>query len=662
MEGEDERQAAVWTDATTGFKCFNTRAELSSPPITSGYRIVDRHLTKLPARRRDLAFDEASQAEYREYNEARRGVGEFDSLEEVFAEYAADVYTAKIVERPELTDSCDVMIVGTGFAGILLWHKIRNLGLDVRYCDRAGDVGGTWYWNRYPGIACDVEAYSYLPLLDEMGYIPERKFASGFEILDYCRQIAVRTSLYERCLFNTEVMQADWNDAEQRWIVNTSRGDSMRTRFLVLAHGIFSTPKVPRIQGLDEFEGKWFHTSRWDHSVDLADKRVGIIGTGATAVQVIPEVAKVAKSLLVFQRTPSTVDVREQRLTTDEEREKWSNEPGWARARRARYAKILSGRTALRADERALSGDYEPKPPGAASRLVADLTQEEQIQLELDANYQVMEQIRERIDDTVEDAEVANALKPHYPYGCKRPTFHDEYLPTFNLPHVELIDTAPHGVERVSQRGIVYDDHEYPLDVLILATGFKLMESALFDVIRVNGISVNDKWRAGGTRTFLAVHTAGFPNLFIIAGPQGGGGNFNMIEGIEEHTDYIAWLLKHSLEHRISSVDVKQEDEDEYAEHCRDADLATARLRECTSFFNDYGRAQPGSLVYMAGLDTWIERCRAAQASLAPYVFTQAPPRDDNTEGPGDGDAVSARPASAPADDDVNLLGDSVHE
>ena len=239
------------------------------------------------------------------------------AMEGEFAKYLDDVYSADPVPREALTDECEILVVGAGFAGLLLWHKLRDAGFtDVRFCEKGGDVGGTWYWNRYPGIACDVESYSYLPLLEEMGYVPTMKFASGFEILEYCQKMADKFGFYDHCLFHTTVEETTWDEATGRWTVTTNRGDRMRARFVILANGILTTPKLARIEGMETFKGVAFHTSRWNYNVDLDGKRVGIIGTGATAVQAIPELAKIVKELYVFQRTPSSIDIRDQRATT----------------------------------------------------------------------------------------------------------------------------------------------------------------------------------------------------------------------------------------------------------------------------------------------------------------------------------------------------------
>ena len=614
--------AAISTDPTTGLKVFNTRAAKASDRIAGkGYSVVtDEALKAMPELPPGATFNAAEQAKYREFKESRYGAADYMALEGEFAKYLDDVYSAAPVERAALTDECEILVVGAGFAGLLLWHKLREAGFtDVRFCEKGGDVGGTWYWNRYPGIACDVEAYSYLPLLEETGYVPTMKFASGFEILEHCQRLAERFGFYEHCLFHTTVEQTTWDEDTQRWTVTTDRGDAMKARFVILANGILTTPKLARIKGMETFKGEAFHTSRWDYNVDLQGKRIGIIGTGATAVQAIPELAKIAKELYVFQRTPSSIDVRDQRATTDEERQTWATEPNWARARRARFAKISAGRTAMHANDDYLAGkvsDFKER-----KTYDRELTPEELMQKQLDANFRIMEQIRARVDAIVQDPKTAAALKPYYPYGCKRPTFHDEYLPAFNLPHVHLIDTAPLGVTEINERGVVHDGVEYPVDVLVYATGFQWMATSTFNmIVGRGGRSLRQKWQDEGTKTFLGLHSEGFPNLFIVSGPQGGGGSFNFTDVIETHGDYIVWMLETMRERGDKTVDVRPELEADYAEHCRTADITTAPLRDCISYYNGHGDAEPGSLAYYGG-NRWHKFRTEAQASLEPYVF-----------------------------------------
>jgi len=620
-------------DETTGLKLFATRAAKATEKIAGkGYSpVADDSLRTLPPPPPGAVFNAEEQAKYRANKEARRGAADYMAMEGEFARYLEDVYSAPPIEREALTDACEILVIGAGFGALLLWYKLRDAGFtDVRFCEKGGDVGGTWYWNRYPGIACDVESYSYLPLLEEMGYFPSMKFASGFEILEYCQTMAERYGFYDHCLFHTTVTQTTWDETSARWNVRTDRGDNMRARYVVLANGILTTPKLARIEGMETFQGQSFHTSRWDYNVDLEGKRVGIIGTGATAVQVIPEIAKVVKELYVFQRTPSTIDVRDQRMTTQEEIDSWRQEPGWAKARRERLAKISSGRTALQGNDDYLSGkvaDFKQRRTYERA-----LSPEEMIERQLNSNFRIMEQIRARVDAIVKDPKTAAALKPYYAYGCKRPTFHDEYLPSFNLPHVHLVDTAPVGVSRINERGVVHDGVEYPLDVLIYATGFQWMATATFNmIVGRNGRSLREKWQTEGVRTFLGLHTNGFPNLFIMSGPQSGGAQFNFTRGLEGHTDYVVWLLKTLREKNAAIIDIRREPEEAYAEHCREADIRTRPLRDCLSYYNGDGNAEPGSLAYYGGPEKWHEIRRSAQASLEPYVFEQGPPSERST-------------------------------
>ena len=619
--------AAIRIDPQTGRKIFNTRAAKATEKIAGkGYsEIEDDALTTLPPPPPGASFNAAEQATYREFKEARRGAADYMAMEGEFSRYLEDVYSEAPVERESLDDECDILVVGGGFGAMLLWYKLREAGFtDVRFCEKGGDVGGTWYWNRYPGIACDVESYSYLPLLEEMGYFPTMKFASGFEILEYSQAMATKFGFYDHCLFHTTVERTVWDEETARWTVHTDRGDAMKARCVVLANGILTTPRLARIDGMESYQGESFHTSRWDYNVDLEGKRVGIIGTGATSVQVVPEIAKVVKELYVFQRTPSSIDVRDQRATTQEEIEEWKQEPGWALARRERLATISSGRTALQGNDDFLSGkvkDFKKR-----KKHTKPISPEELIQKQLNSNFRIMEQIRARVDEIVEDPKTAAALKPYYPYGCKRPTFHDEFLPAFNKPHVHLVDTAPHGVQKINEKGVVHDGTQYELDVLIYATGFQWMGTGSFNMVTGRGgQTLRDKWQREGVKTFLGIHNHGFPNLFIMSGPQGGGGQFNFIRGLESHTDYVVWMLKTMRERGVGIVDTKKQPEIEYAEHCKQADILTSPLRDCFSYYNGDGTAEPGSLAYYGGPAKWHELRAQAQESIEAYVFEQTP-------------------------------------
>ena len=350
----------VRVDPQSGLKVFDTRAAKASDAIAGkGYSIVtDEALKALPEPPTGATFNAEEQAKYRAFKEARRGAADYMAMDGDFAKYLDDVYSAAPAPREALDDECEILVVGAGFGGLLLWQKLREAGFaDVRFCEKGGDVGGTWYWNRYPGIACDVEAYSYLPLLEETGYVPAMKFASGFEILEYCQRMADKFGFYERCLFHTRVEETKWDEAAGPLDGDApNRGDAMKSplRDPGQWHPDHAQAR-PHRRHEKASRARAFHTSRWDYNVELAGKRVGIIGTGATAVQAIPELAKIVRrSLTVFQRTPSSIDVRDQRATTDEEREQV-----WARTspvgRRAQAGAVCqaspAGRTALQAND-----------------------------------------------------------------------------------------------------------------------------------------------------------------------------------------------------------------------------------------------------------------------------------------------------------------------
>ena len=393
-------------------------------------------------------FDAAEQARYRVEKEARRGAEDYMAMDGDFARYLDDPYSGDRVEREALTDECEVLIVGAGFAGLMLWHKLRAAGIvDVRVCEKGGDVGGTWYWNRYPGVACDVESYSYLPLLEETGYVPSMKFASGFEILEYCQSMAERLRVLRalsvphhrrphrvgrdhapagRC---GPIAATPCGPGTSCWPTASSPAPSSPGS--MGWNGSRATRSTPR-------DGTT--TSRW-RAVGSASS-----APGPPPFRPSPSWPRSSASCSCSSARPSTIDVRDQRATTDEERATWADEPGWARARRARFAKISAGRTAIQANDDYLAGqvaDFKER-----KQYERELTPEELTAKQLDSNFRIMEQIRARVDAIVEDPATAAALKPWYPYGCKRPTFHDEYLPTFNRPNVHLVDTAPRGVPR----------------------------------------------------------------------------------------------------------------------------------------------------------------------------------------------------------------------
>ena len=547
-----------------------------------------------------------------------------------FAHYLEDPYVEPGFTRAPLTDEVEVVVIGGGFGGLLTGARLRQAGVkDIRVIEKGGDFGGTWYWNRYPGAACDVESYVYLPLLEETGYMPVAKYTRAPEILAHCRTIAEQFDLYANACLQTEVTGLKWDEAAQRWIVSTNRGDAMKARFVCMASGPLHRPKLPGIPGVDSFKGHTFHTSRWDYDytggspagglTGLAGKRVGVIGTGATAVQCVPHLGEAAAALYVFQRTPSSIDVRDNRPTDPE----WaaSLKPGWQQARMDNFNTLVSGGFAeedLVADGwtdiiRNLGMIARNK---AASQGVQDPAALVQL-----ADFQKMEQIRARVDSVVADPGVAEALKPYYKQFCKRPCFHDEYLATFNRPNVTLVDTEGRGVEAITETGVVVDGVEYELDCLIFATGFEVGTSyarrAGFEVEGRDGRTLTDKW-SEGVSTLHGMHSRGFPNCFIMSNAQSGF-TVNFPHMINEQAKHIAYILKTCAARGVTVVESSEAAEQAWVQEIVDSALQRAKFaEECTpGYYNNEGQPSAlaarngsygkGSIAFVKVLEAWRE-------------------------------------------------------
>lgn len=480
------------------------------------------------------------------------GNAQYVGLREV-RDFDADPYSPPLVREP-MQVTTDVLIVGAGWGGMTTAAFLTKQGVqDFRIIDKAADFGGTWYWNRYPGCMCDVESYTYLPLLEETGYMPKRKYAHASEIFEYAQLLGRRFDLYDRAIFQTEVVDAVWDDDAHRWSITTNRGDTISTRFFVIAGGVLHKAKVPNIPGIDLYEGPAFHTSRWDYSVTgggpeepmdrLADQVVGIVGTGATAVQAVPKLAEAAKHLYVFQRTPSTVGERNQRDTDPAEWAEITKEPGWHQRRVENFTASITGKHPeenLVADGwSALLGEDPKRPP----RDEADARHLEEV------DFQKMQAIRDRIDRIVQDRDTAEKLKPWYKVSCKRPCFHDDYLPTFNRDNVTLVDTDGKGVDAVTATGVVVNGTEYPVDVLIFASGFEVLSFYThrlgFDPKGLGGVSMSDAW-AHGPSTLFGVHTRGFPNLLMNSAIQGGQ-DVNFSYTLTQTGQQIAYTIAETL-------------------------------------------------------------------------------------------------------------------
>ena len=492
--------------------------------------------------------------------------------------YGFDPYARSSHARETINDSVEVLFIGGGFSALLTSARLREKGIkSIRIVERAGDVGGTWLWNRYPGVACDVISYDYLPLLDEMNYVPKRRYSGGEEILEHSRAIARKYGLYDLAVFQTTVTSTVWNSDEKMWYVRTDRDDLMRARFVVCANGTLSKPKLAKIEGIDEFSGHSFHTSRWDYDYtgkdleNLSDKRVGIIGTGATAVQAIPELGKRAKELFIFQRTPSSIDIRDDWETDTE----WASQrpKGWQAARREKSLKAV-----------------EPSETQLAE--FSTISREEKIRRQENANIDYMMRIHRRIEKDVEDSEVAESLKPWYMFMCKRPCFHNEYLPTFNRSNVYLVDTRGEGINQITSKGPVFHDHEYELDVLIYATGFEVQKTGIYNqILGEGGLDLQDKYREG-MRTVFGIHSKGYPNLFVMGGYQASF-QFNLTYMLQTQGDHIAECIAYVRENGFDTIDPTEETEEWWVQEVIENRGKTTRNEECTpGYYNFEGESQ----------------------------------------------------------------------
>ena len=553
------------------------------------------------------AFDpDALREKYRQERDKRLRPDANDQYQEVvgqFAHYVEDPYVEPIVRDP-LTDEVEVVIIGGGFGGLLAGARLREAGVnDLRVIEKGGDFGGTWYWNRYPGAMCDVESYIYLPLLEEVGYVPKEKYTHAPEILSHSRAIGEHYDLYDNALFQTEVTELRWDEPTTRWIVSTNRGDRIRAHYVCMASGPLHRPKLPGIPGITDYKGHTFHTSRWDYGytggdsdgnlTGLKGKRVGIIGTGATAVQCIPHLGEAADHLYVFQRTPSSIDVRANRPTDPE----WeaSLEPGWQKRRMDNFNALTSG--GFEAEDLVMDGwtDIIGKLLILLQQNASGEMNAESLATTMElADFEKMEQIRARVDELIEDPEIAEALKPYYRQFCKRPCFHDEYLDTYNRPNVTLVDTQGQGVERITEKGVVANGVEYEVDCIIFATGFEVgtefTRRAGCELYGRDGLTLTEKW-ADGASTFHGMHTRGFPNLFIFSILQSGF-SVNFPHMLDEQSRHMAYILKYAADNDIRQIETSQEAEDKWVQTI--LDLAVSRmdfLESCTpGYYNNEGR------------------------------------------------------------------------
>ena len=613
---------------------------LTGPPGAGHHGAMSDNGGSTPGRAPAPLDREALHARYRAERDKRlRPDGPDQYLEPTgrYAHFLDDPYVER-VERPPVCDEVTIVVIGAGFGGLVTGARLKQAGVDdVRIIEGGGDVGGAWSWNRYPGAMCDTAAMVYLPLLEETGHMPTMKYVFAPEIFEHARRIATRFGLYDNALFSTQVTGLTWEEHSARWVVRTDRGDEIRARFVAMGTGPLHRPKLPGIPGIETFAGHAFHTSRWDYAytggdpsgapmTGLADKRVGIIGTGATAVQCIPLLGRDAAELYVFQRTPSSIDVRNNHPIDPE----WfaTLEPGWQQRWLENFATLQTGGFA---DEDLVKDGWTDIAQRIRDRVLAEMQRAsaagEAVGVEVfrrayeDSDDEKMNEIRARVDAIVEDPATAEALKPWYRQLCKRPCFHDEYLQSFNRPNVHLIDTDGKGVERIDETGVWVAGVHYELDCLIFASGFEVGTSYArrsgYETVGRGGLTLSEHW-ADGMRSLHGIHVHGFPNLFIIGLAQGANLLSNVTHNLVEAGTTIAAVVAHALATGAEEVEVTEAAEQAWVDSLDSSAASFLGSPDCTPGYYNYegrpiGRRErlnasgypQGPVAYFRYIDAW---------------------------------------------------------
>lgn len=514
--------------------------------------------------------------------------------------------------------SVDVVVVGAGFSGLYLLHRLRGLGLSTKVFDTAGDVGGTWYWNRYPGARCDIPttdySFSFDPQLDEEWTWSE-KYATQPEILSYLQHVADRFDLRRDIEFSTRVESAAWDESTSRWRLTTDRGTRVECRFYVMASGCLSVPKSPDIEGADRFGGEVYFTSTWPHEgVDFAGKRVAVIGTGSSGIQSIPLIAAQASALTVFQRTPN-FSIPAHNGPASSERLKALAEDRAAYREAAKWSKggvpvelteILGVAASEEVRRERFDAAWEAGELFAILGVFADQA------VNPASNEIVAEMVREKIRSIVVDPETAEALCPKdHPFGTKRPCLDTGYYQTYNLPHVRLVDVRKHPIATVTETGIDTVDESFEFDAIVYATGFDAMTGPLVavDIAGRGGVTLKEKW-ADGPSTYLGLTTAGFPNFFTITGPGSPSVLSNMVVSIEQHVDWVVDCIAHLRERQFETIEPTPQAEAGWTQHVDDC-AAITLYPSANSWY--MGANVPGKprvfLPYIAGVDAYRTAC-----------------------------------------------------
>ena len=558
-----------------------------------------------------------------------------------FSEFADDPYIDEPLQREAIVEDLDVVVVGGGVGGMLTAVGLRKRGINsFRIIEQAGDFGGTWYWNRYPGVRCDIESLIYMPLLEETGVVPTEHYATGGEIFEHCRRIGRHFDLYAQTLFQTKVTRIEWDEALARWTITTDRGDTLRARHITLSQGPLAKVKLPGIPGIRDFKGKMFHSARWDYEYTggdqsggtdkLGTKRVAIIGTGATAVQIVPRIVKHTKELLLFQRTPSAVDRRGNKPVDPA----WlsSLPKGWQRERMENFTEIVVGHP----QDRDTVGDQWTdfwKRLGARMKENAESGRnDDPYQVMQRVDIEKMEELRARIAEVVEDPATAKVLTPWYNYLCKRPLYSDDYLESFNEPNVELVDTDGRGVEKITEDSVIANGKRYEVDCIIFATGFDVGAAAHvvggYELLGRKGQTVDEKW-ADGIRTLHGMYLHGFPNLHIVGGIAQGVTVFNFTHSLSIQSEHAVNVIQRCFDDGIAIMDVSSDAEARWLKTMEENEnpVLSRYFAECTpGFLNNEGDdSKPsfigsafggGPLVYEGIINSWSENGLEVDAEL----------------------------------------------
>ncbi len=554
---------------------------------------------------------EALKQRYRAERDKRLRLDGNDQYVEIagsLATYSADPNGHESV-RDARRDEVDAVIIGAGFGGLVTGAALRQIGLEkITLIDKASDVGGVWYWNRYPGAMCDTASMIYLPMLEETGHMPSKKYTFATENYAHAQRIARQYDLYDDFLASTEITDLVWDASASLWHVHTNRGDEVKARYVALCMGPLDRPKLPGIPGIETFGGPSFLASRWDYRVtggdpdgstmsNLSTMRVGIIGTGATAVQCIPALGRDSQELFVFQRTPSAIDERNNHLIDPE----WfaTLEPGWQEKWRMNFTVLQTGGFA---DEDLVQDGWTDISQRIRDRVVEMLSDDSYTGAPEDlfraayedSDDEKMSEIRARAEAIVSDPATAEALKPWYRQLCKRPCFHDEYLQTYNRPNVTLVDTDGKGVRAIDETGVWVGEQHYDLDLIVFATGFEVGTRTQrrwgFDVHGRDGLALSDHWEAG-MRTMHGNHIHGFPNLFIVGMSQGANLISNITHNLTDAAKTTAATIEHAQAQGATTIEVTKDAEAAWVDKVTTNSTGLIGGPDCTpGYYNNEGQ------------------------------------------------------------------------